>query len=223
MTIRSDFYIYVLFRENGQPFYIGKGHGYRMNTHLAPRWQKGAKGKNPHKNNIINNMLARGLDIPRVKLRSGLTEQEANQIEIALIQAIGKEPDGPLVNITNGGEGNTGTKRSAKHMIAFNRKGQKNSDAHKAAISRALKGRRLRPESYRHSEETRMKIRMANLGNTNCLGRQHSDETKRKLVEKAKARGIPRTTVEAAWRATRQKHSVRKFGAFACGVLSQGC
>jgi hypothetical protein len=57
-------------------------------------------------------MLKKFGSLPCVIIRSDLLETEAFEIEIALIAAIGREPNGPLVNLTAGGEGLSGNKRS---------------------------------------------------------------------------------------------------------------
>lgn len=97
-----DFYVYVLFRPNGVPCYIGKGRG--------PRWKRLSSGnRNPHVDNIIKSA---GGCIPAIKIREGLSEKNALDIERALIAAIGrKDHGGPLVNMTDGGLGYFGCKK----------------------------------------------------------------------------------------------------------------
>lgn len=98
---RRDYYVYALFREDGQtPFYIGKGRGHRILQH---EWE--APRKNTHKDRIINKMLKNGIKVPKHKLVEGLTDGEAKQIERDLICLLGREPHGPLVNLTSGGDG----------------------------------------------------------------------------------------------------------------------
>lgn len=101
-VIRSDFYVYALFREDGEaPFYIGKGRGARMFVH-----ERSAHRFTSHKDRIIQMMAANGIvSIPKVKLAEGLTDDDAKQIECDLIQLIGRWPLGPLTNLTRGGDG----------------------------------------------------------------------------------------------------------------------
>lgn len=94
----NDFYVYVYFRLSGEPCYIGKGRGRRWRNHLK-------RSCNPYLKNIIKSS---GGDLPHLKIRSGLSEKEAFEIEIALIRAIGRRPNGPLVNLTDGGDGSSG-------------------------------------------------------------------------------------------------------------------
>ncbi len=90
----NDFYVYALFDADGIVRYIGKGHGPRMSAHLS-------ENKKP----FVADALAALGDVPRLKLRVGLSEHDAYSIEQALITAIGIEPDGPLVNKTAKGSG----------------------------------------------------------------------------------------------------------------------
>jgi hypothetical protein len=101
MTERSDFYVYVLFREDGRPFYVGKGRDGRWLSH-EKHAREGAKGP---RFEIIRRIQRAHTDVPKVKLHEGLTTELALQYEIALIAAIGRKPHGPLVNLTAGGDG----------------------------------------------------------------------------------------------------------------------
>lgn len=106
--LRSDFYVYVLFRpDTGSPFYVGKGTRRRFETTMC-----GSKGS--HKDRILKKARGLGQSVPRVKVASGLTEEQAFQRELALIAAIGRLPNGPLVNATDGGEGMSGHLPSEK-------------------------------------------------------------------------------------------------------------
>src|SRR5579859_4183589 len=107
--LRSDFYVYVIFRPNGIPCYVGKGHGKRDQLHEV----KGSH--NLHLRAIFE--LAGG-KLPRVRLREGLTDKEALALEIVFIRAIGREiHGGPLVNQTDGGEGGSGAIRSVETRL----------------------------------------------------------------------------------------------------------
>lgn len=96
----NDYYVYALFRGTGVPFYIGLGRNGRIDHHLQ-RY----KEQDTHRNRIIRGMMETIGDVPRVKIQEGLTKAQAVETEIALIAAIGREPTGPLVNQTSGGDG----------------------------------------------------------------------------------------------------------------------
>src|ERR1700722_10246381 len=98
--VRSDFYVYVLFRENGSPFYIGKGCGRRWFSHEAEAKKLAITPKLA----IIRKMLSNNLDIPKIKVHENLDAETALAYEVALIAAVGRFPYGPLVNQTQGGD-----------------------------------------------------------------------------------------------------------------------
>jgi len=93
----SEYYVYVYFRLNGEPCYIGKGK--------EDRWLV-------HEKRCTNKRLWRiiqksGGELPKVIIRDCLTNDEAKEIEKAFIKALGRLDlgTGPLVNLTDGGEG----------------------------------------------------------------------------------------------------------------------
>jgi hypothetical protein len=97
VTNSLEFYVYVLFRLNGEPFYVGKGKGQRWNDH---EWhaRKNRYG-NRHKNFIIRSIITKGREVPKIKIHEGLSEKQAYEYESAIIKAIGCSHErGPLVN-----------------------------------------------------------------------------------------------------------------------------
>jgi hypothetical protein len=96
----SVFYVYVCFRTNGTPCYVGKGKGNRWKTTYK-------RTKNTYLRRIVERC---GGSLPTVVIRSNLTEIEAFEIEMAFIRAIGRRDLGlgPLANRTDGGEGLSG-------------------------------------------------------------------------------------------------------------------
>jgi hypothetical protein len=151
--VLTDFYVYVLFRENGIPFYIGKG---RRNRWIMHEWEA-SHGRKGHRFNIIRKMQAKGFSIPKVKLHEGLLEDVANAYEIALIAAIGRMPVGPLVNLTAGGEGASGIpmKPHVRAMLSARQKGKSPSPEIRSRISASLKGRPLASSTRAAMSETR--------------------------------------------------------------------
>lgn len=93
-----------MFRPNGHPCYVGKGQGKRYRQHFNPK--NLANHANKHLASIIR--LAGG-ELPVVITRSELSNEDAIATERAMISVIGrKSKGGPLVNLTDGGEGNSG-------------------------------------------------------------------------------------------------------------------
>lgn len=94
------FYVYVLFRLNGIPFYVDLGKRGRWLQH-----EQSAKRNRSHKDRIVLGIQRLGRDVPKVKIAESLTREQAIVIERAFIAAIGRQPNGPLVNLTAGGDG----------------------------------------------------------------------------------------------------------------------
>jgi NUMOD3 motif len=134
-----NFYVYIIFRLDGSPLYVGKGRG--------ERWRRfdWSSRRNPHFLRIVAQAKSFGRELPKLKIRDGLTESAAFEIERAFIAAIGREAHGgPLVNLTDGGEGRSGAILSAESRakIAAAHRGRKLSPEHRAAIGAGVKGKK---------------------------------------------------------------------------------
>jgi hypothetical protein len=104
---RRDFYVYVIFRLYGSPCYVGKGQ--------KARWLQHANGS--HNKRLAAIYAAAGGDLPIVKIRENLTNAEACAVEMAMIGVLGRGSLGPLVNLTDGGDGCRGHSPSAETRI----------------------------------------------------------------------------------------------------------
>ncbi|RQR87728.1 MULTISPECIES: NUMOD3 domain-containing DNA-binding protein [unclassified Burkholderia] len=208
-NVRRDCYVYVLMRENGEPFYIGKGRNDRWTEH--ERWVKGGRS---YKDNIIVKMQRAGLEIPKLKIAEGLTDAQALWLEVLIIESLKRRHEGgPLVNLTRGGDGLcdptpevrakiaeatrrtlTGRKRPPEvvekvRQAHLGKKRGPHADEHKASISAGMAAAWADPE------------KRAILSNAGMRGRKHSEETKAKMRERALGRVISesqRAAVSAA-------------------------
>jgi hypothetical protein len=174
------FYTYLWLREDGTPYYAGKGHGKR-------------------------GFLSDGHRVRRPVDREGIitqdfeTEADAFEAERFLIAYYGRTDigTGRLANLTDGGEGPSGLKFSAESLVKLRNshlglkqtaesirkrvnahKGRKNSEATIAKMKKAAIGRR-------NSEESCRKMSEAKRGKT---GHKHSEATRAKLRVIASAR-----------------------------------
>lgn len=152
--MQNDYYVYCYFRPTGEPCYIGMGRGRRWKDHLIV-----SKIKNARLRRIVEQSNG---DVPHVKLHTALTHNQARDYEIALIKAIGRGRKGPLVNMTEGGEGSSG-------LIP--------SDYARKIASQTHKGKVI-------SDDTRSKMRAAKLGTPSYTrGRLWSAEQRAHLSE----------------------------------------
>ena len=135
-----DSYVYVVFRLNGVPCYVGKGKRGRWLAHF----------KKSHNRYLQRIVAKEGPDLPVIKVREGLTDAEANLTEIALIAAIGRHDQkrGPLVNLTKGGDGVVGGIRTPEQIerLRQSRIGRKHTDVAKEKVRQAFIGKPKTPE-----------------------------------------------------------------------------
>lgn len=134
-----DYYVYEYLREDGTPYYIGKGRGHRAFTkqgHTVPL--------PPDKNRIQI-------------VEDNLTNDEAMALEIELIAKYGRKDlgTGILRNMTNGGEGSSGRVYSQETIekIREGNRGKVQSEETKLKRAESLRGtRRTQEQRQRQSE-----------------------------------------------------------------------
>jgi hypothetical protein len=178
------FYTYLWLREDGTPYYVGKGKGNRA--------YKKHRVKCPPTERII--------------IQEFECEDDAFFAEKFLIALYGRTDNatGCLSNLTDGGEGQAGVKytEERRSKVAKALTGRPVSKETRKKIGLANKGKpsvnagKVGPENHMFgktiSTEQKESIRKANLGNTHCAGIKnhttpHSAETKAVLVAKTKA------------------------------------
>lgn len=174
-----EFYSYLWLREDGTPYYAGKGSGrraYRGHRH---------RGLQPPR------------DVSLILVFSHSSEAEAFESEKAFIRWFGRKDSGTgcLINHTDGGDqppSAKGRKRSVEFVQQMRERAptiqtpeskEKNRLAHlgrrhttesKTRQSEKMKGRLK-------SAETKAKMSLAQTGNTKWVGRHHTAATKAKM------------------------------------------
>ena len=161
----NTFYTYAYLREDGTPYYIGKGIRDRINS-------------NQHSVNLPPPER-------RIYLKQNLTEDEAFRHEMYMISVLGRKDNGTgiLRNLTRGGEGGAGQVCGAHQKEIMS---QKHSGANNPMYG--LTGEKNPFYGKTHSEETKRKISEAKKKQYRekdhpWIGRKHSEETKRKISE----------------------------------------
>ena len=163
--MNCEYYVYLHLREDGTPYYCGKGKNKRAYRKGAPK---------------------------NIKLvATHLYEHEAFTLEKRLIKLYGRKDlgTGILNNRTDGGEGSSGAVRSAEVRLRIStaKKGIKPSEEHRKNLSKARTGKPL-TEAHRNalkkprSEEAKLNM------SRGCMGRKISDETKAKISATLKAK-----------------------------------
>lgn len=148
MAEKSDHYVYAYFDpDSGEPFYIGKGKGKRARWHLMPS----SRARRTYFYNKVRKLVRLGKPPIIRMLLTGITDEESLTFESFFILAIGRLNDpnnpGPLLNLTNGGEGLSGMvhSQSTRALMSAkmkgrpnNRRGATQTKAAKALISLAV-------------------------------------------------------------------------------------
>jgi disulfide oxidoreductase YuzD len=149
MVSPNRFYTYAYLREDGTPYYIGKGTDNRAFLQLNH------KVKTPDKNRVLI-------------LKNNLSESEANTHEKYMIAIFGRKDlrTGILRNLTDGGEGVSGLKHSEKTKTKMRKP---NTKEHNEKVSAAIKRKwengeydrerySKREKGKKHNEEIKNKI-----------------------------------------------------------------
>ena len=131
-TTMKEYYTYAYLREDGTPYYIGKGQGNRITRR---HYRRGGGYFSAPKD--MNRILY---------LKRNLSEQEAFRHEQYMIGVYGRKDIGTgiLRNRTDGGEGPTGkvlSEETKKRISEFQRGKPKWSEVDKERISQQVAGR----------------------------------------------------------------------------------
>lgn len=190
-------YVYIHFKPNGRPFYVGKGLINRVKT-LA----------RPHNDMHCKIVKKYGPENIRVMLSRFETNAEAVAEEIRLIAEL-RAFGVPLANMTDGGDGTPGFKRTPEQCRANGErkignqymKGKKLSEEAKMKISLSNLGKK-RDEAFRAKRSQAMKEYFSDPKNRErqsiiARNRKHTDETREKMrKERSGLKWITNGTVD---------------------------
>ena len=159
----NNYYTYAYLREDGTPYYIGKGKGYRINE------KQGRKFKLPPKER-------------RIILKKFDNEFDAYKHEKYMIFVLGRKDlgTGILRNFSDGGEGASNFSIETREFFSKIHKGKVYTEETRKKISNARKGSKC-PD---YLKEKYRKI-YSGSGNPN-YGKKHSPETLAKISAKTK-------------------------------------
>ena len=163
-TRKPGKYIYDDLEFDYEPFYIGQGQKNRCYSGLK-------YGGSPYKRHKIDKIFEDGFNPIVIKLYEKLEYESALSLEIEIISKIGRcnLKNGPLVNLTDGGQGR-------RNVIV--------SDDTRKKQSLAKIGKSPSNKGQSPSEETRKKISNSLKGEKNFnYGKHFNDEHRRKMSE----------------------------------------
>jgi hypothetical protein len=179
-TRKSGKYIYGDLEFEYEPFYVGQGKNYRCTA--------GLKTGSPKKKYKIKKIIQDGYYPEVIKLYDNLKYEDALKKEIEIIAKIGRSDinKGPLVNLTDGGEGTLNMSPEIIKKNADNRRGKKMSDEARNNMSKGRRkyfdnGNTTWNKGRSWSEDERKK-----LTNKSNLGRKFTKEHKDKMSKNAK-------------------------------------
>ena len=184
------YYTYAYLREDGTPYYIGKGEGKRA-------YRRRTQGINPPK------------DKSRILiLKKNLTEEEAFKHEIYMIIVFGRKDlwTGILHNRTDGGEGASNPSPETIEKRVSNFRGIPRSEKIRKKISASHKGKVM-------SDESRKKMSENNRGETNSQSKwweitflSGNSIIRCGLSSWAKENGYNRSTISKVYRGDLKRH-----------------
>ena len=214
----ADSYVYVLFRADGTPFYVGAGRKSRWADH--EKHARHGFGPDVPRLNTIREMTKAGFkSVPKVKIAEGLTHQEARVREMALIAAIGRHPDGPLTNQTPGGDGYREQSEEHRAQTAAQNRARVWTPEMREKAAASLRGKKLSPESIAKRLATRRergwwspeeRIKMSAAFSARMRGKPKSPEHIAKMSAARKGKSLP--PISEAHKAAIRAANLKKFG-----------
>lgn len=170
-TRKPGSFLYGEYVFDFEPFYVGQGHNNRKFDHLK---EANNIKKNSYKLNIIRKILSNNLIPKIITYKENLYENDSKILEIKMIASIGRNNlgNGPLTNLTDGGDGHSG-------YIASDELKKKLSEIH-SGVGNGMYNKK-------HSSKTReqiSKVRKEKIKNGEIVPMKHTEEWKQELRDK---------------------------------------
>jgi hypothetical protein len=183
------FYVYTYLREDGTPYYVGKGSGERA----YKKWGKGIKPPKDKSRIVI--------------VEDNLDETTAFNLECKLIAEYGRKDlgTGILYNMTDGGEGSSGHKVSGwqwSEESRAKRKGSGNPAYGKKQSEETKQKKRKKMLGFKHDDTSKEKRSKALTGRDITWGD--------KIAEKLKGRKQSPETIAKKAEACRRAWALKK-------------
>jgi hypothetical protein len=136
--LAAAFYVYVLHKPDGSPFYVGKGEGLRALKHVS---EARNRVRLTHKLNTIRAIERLGGSVLYTVAGAFQDEADAFSHEMQLIRDIGRYDLGlgPLTNQTDGGEGGSNPSKEARARRASTLAGEDAESEERRAANRFFK------------------------------------------------------------------------------------
>lgn len=137
-ALAAPFYVYLLHKPDGTPFYVGKGVGLRALQHVS---EARNRVRLTHKLNTIRAIERRGESVFYTVVGAFNDEAEAHRHEMQLIRQIGRYDlrAGPLTNQTDGGEGGSNPSQESRSRRASTLAGDDAESEERRAANRFFK------------------------------------------------------------------------------------
>lgn len=180
-------YIYGSYLFEYEPFYIGKGKGNRIKYTLYD--------KTNFKKNKINKLKENSIDIISIIIKDNLSNDESIFLEKELISIIGRRSYnlGPLINLTDGGDGRINSPHSeeTKIKISSNRKGKSIGWKHKIETRKIMSIKQSGENNGFYNKTHTVEVKFMQSERVSgdkhpMYNKLHSKETIKKLIDARK-------------------------------------
>ncbi|MEP3440263.1 MAG: GIY-YIG nuclease family protein [Sulfitobacter sp.] len=139
LSERSGYYVYILRRPDGRPFYVGKGSKDRVFDHETEARHPNNRKSNSYKLNVIRSLWGQDSNVVYEIAYQSDDEQNAYDEEARLISEIKRiHEGGPLTNLDPGGGNSTGPSPISKKKHAATLGGVPDNNPERAIVNRYL-------------------------------------------------------------------------------------